>query len=612
MNKEFANIISKNIEDETLVNKIIVTAFVNTNNIQVVNNNLIKSLILSNDDLHFNNRLDFTRGFSFEQLIEAFEVAIPFKDRQVNGAVYTPKIIKDYIVSSSIERLSSSLDKILSADISCGCGAFLYTLAKYINKETGHSFKSIIENQIFGLDINESSLIRAKILLSLLALSNGEDFKELKFNLFVANSLDFDWSKIKHFSVNNGFNLIVGNPPYVRAKNIDQSSKLLLKKWEVTKSGNPDLYIPFFEIGLKFLKEDGVLGYITVNSFYKSVNSRFLRKYLQAQSFATQIIDFGDEKIFGKKSAYTCICIIQKASSNTIDFVRTSMNSLKSITSRSFTSIPYSSLDSHKGWLLSYPKAIKNITKIENCGSSLGSLYPIKNGIATLSNDIYIFKPIKEDDTYYFLEKNKKIYKIERGICRDIIKPNILKYEHEIPDLKEKLIYPYTNGISPISIMREDYFYENYPHTYNYLKDNKKQLDQRDKGDGDYGAWFAFGRTQALNDKGLKLLFPYIAKRPYFVFTDQEDLLIYCGYAIFSDSKEELTILKKLLESKVFDYYMHHTSKPYSSGYLSYAKNYVKNFGVCELSESEKRELLHTKSITEIDKFFINKYHLEF
>src|SRR5450759_1977998 len=133
MNKEFTNIITKNIEDENLVNQIIVTAFVNGNNIHVANNNLIKCLILSKDDPQFNNWLDFNSGFSFEQLIEAFEVAIPSKDQQVNGAVYTPKIIKDYIVHSSIEKLSHSLENVLSADISCGCGAFLYTLAIHIH-----------------------------------------------------------------------------------------------------------------------------------------------------------------------------------------------------------------------------------------------------------------------------------------------------------------------------------------------------------------------------------------------------------------------------------------------------------------------------------------------
>jgi adenine-specific DNA-methyltransferase len=108
--------------------------------------------------------------------------------------------------------------------------------------------------------------------------------------------------------------------------------------------------------------------------------------------------------------------------------------------------------------------------------------------------------------------------KLKKTICRDIIKPNILKYEHEIESVKEKLIYPYTNGINPLSLMNEKHLKTNFPKTYKYLSDNKEDLQKRDKGNGDYGAWYAFGRTQALCDNGFKLLFPYMAKESPFCF----------------------------------------------------------------------------------------------
>jgi hypothetical protein len=71
-----------------------------------------------------------------------------------------------------------------------------------------------------------------------------------------------------------------------------------------------------------------------------------------------------------------------------------------------------------------------------------------------------------------------------------------------------------------------------------------------------------------------------------------------------------LKVLKRILESKVFEYYMANTSKPYSAGYLSYAKNYVKNFGICKLSKNEKYFLSNGATKDEIDKFLINKYGL--
>lgn len=99
----------------------------------------------------------------------------------------------------------------------------------------------------------------------------------------------------------------------------------------------------------------------------------------------------------------------------------------------------------------------------------------------------------------------------------------MLKIESEINDIKEKLIYPYTNGISPLTLMNEDQLKTKFPCAYIYLSDYKNELSKRDKGNSEYGAWYAFGRTQALSDKGYKLLFPYIAKEPRFIFTDDKD-----------------------------------------------------------------------------------------
>lgn len=612
MQKEFKYIINQFNEDESLLNKIIVSVFVKANSINVKNNALIKSLLISENSPLHKYLVYSTFKFGFDDLIEAFELAIPTGEKVINGAVYTPNYIKNFIVEHSLKKIQKEHQAVLAADIACGCGAFLFTIANKLKAETNKTFYQIFKDNIFGLDISESSIKRTKILLSVLALASGEDRKEFVFNLHCANSLSFDWFKHEEkVKANDGFDLIVGNPPYVRAKNIDKASKNLLSNWAVTKAGNPDLYIPFFEIGLKQLNKNGVLGYITVNSFYRSVNARELRKYLQHNKFDFSIIDFGHEKIFEGKLAYTCICLISKNQTTSISFKKENSKTLVGNGIKLFSKIPYKDLDSQRGWLLNDKRIIENIKRIETAGKSLGASYKIRNGIATLSNDTYIFKPVAETENYFVIAHNGKQYEIEKAICRDIIKPNILKYEHEIESVKEKLIYPYTNGINPLSLMNEKHFQKKFPKAYKYLLDNKENLQKRDKGNGDYGAWYAFGRTQALCDNGFKLLFPYMAKTPHFVFTDQKDMLIYCGYAIFDESPTELKILKLILESSVFDYYMVNTSKPYSAGYFSYAKNYVKNFGILELNIKEKKFLLSNLTKQDINKFLLNKYQLK-
>ena len=73
-------------------------------------------------------------------------------------------------------------------------------------------------------------------------------------------------------------------------------------EWETSKTGHPDLYIPFFEIGYKLLNEGGILGYITVNSFIKSVNGRAIRRFFQENQVDLKIIDF---RVKNNDSLYT-------------------------------------------------------------------------------------------------------------------------------------------------------------------------------------------------------------------------------------------------------------------------------------------------------------------
>lgn len=610
MKKLFENIVLEHLEDNLFLDQLFTTLYLYSRGIYDVKNNLIKTYLLpKSNDLVSDILSKMDSELSTKNLIELFEIAISKNEQQINGAIYTPSFIKKYIIDNTFNRFSGKLDSILIADISCGCGAFLYSAAKKLKFKTGKQYKEIF-SQLYGLDISENSVKRAKILLSILAITEGEDQDSYEFNIFQGNSLEYNWFKIAGVYENNGFDLVIGNPPYVRAKNLDPKSKELIKNWKVGSSGNIDLYIPFFEIGINILNKSGILGYITVNSFFKSVNARGLRNYLSEKEYSIDIINFGNEQIFENRLTYTCLFFVDKAIVGNISYARATSNDIKNRECIDFSTLKYDDLNNHRGWLLSNSATVSNINKIENTGSTLDELYTIKNGIATLSNDIFIFKPIREDDSYYYFLKDKSERQVEKLICRDIIKPNILKSESDIDLAMEKIIFPYLKVEGVLQLLEEDSFNKEYPFAFSYLSDYKLQLNERDKGNGNYKKWYAFGRTQALTDSGLKLLFPYMAKSPHFVFTDNVEMLIYCGYAIFSKSERELLILKKILESDVFDYYIRNTSKPYSSNYYSYAKNYVKHFGVCELSFLEEEELLSLNCTEKINRFILSKYQI--
>lgn len=613
--------------NELEINRLIVSSFLKLNGIAETNNKFIRKYIISNEAEEKKKLNKFialfkSKRFEIEELIILFEFVISPADKEVNGAIYTPELIRNYIVKETITKFNNEkrIENIKFGDIACGCGGFFVTIAKTIRKETSKSYFDIYRDNIYGLDIQEYSIERTKIILSLLAILEGEDCINFDFNLFHGNALNFDWTTVKVLNQNNGFDIIVGNPPYVGATKIDVESKQLLKNWKVSNSGKADLYIPFFEIGLENLNSTGVLGYITVNTFYKSLNGRAVRSYFSQNKYDLSIVDFGGEQLFKSRSTYTCICIIGKIPSSNISYIITKSICISQLTKKDFVSIPYSSLNDFEGWNLNEKHTNKLISKIENTGEPLGKKFEIRNGFATLKNKIFLFKPIKESEGFFFFEQDEKVIKIEKGICKNAIKPNTLKSELEIANHTEKLIFPYelidqndlfNESKKAIKLIEESGLRSKFPNAYQYLKSKKEILKQRDKGTKKYENWYAFGRNQALTISGYKLLFPYISNSPCFVFTDDQNLLFYNGYAIISDSIEDLLILQKILMSKIFWFYIKHTSKPYSGDFFSLAKNYVKNFGVCSLSENDRHILSEISSKTEIDNFLFEKYDIE-
>lgn len=594
------------------VDKLIVSAFIEINDLQLINNRFLRNYSISKRKSAKREKLlqfiEIVRSeietFDIEKLIELFEFVISPSDRIINGAIYTPSEIREYIIGQSFRREGNRIADAKIADIACGCSGFLYTASKELKRKTGNSYQYIFQNQIFGLDIQEYSVTRSKLLLSLLALSEGEDVEEFHFNLHQGDALTFIWNE--HYVDFNGFQIIVGNPPYVCARNLEDTVKENLKKWAVCASGNPDLYIPFFQIGYENLAENGILGYITMNTFFKSLNGRALRNYFEENKTTIRIIDFGTLQIFKSKSTYTCICFLENSQQNYIEYYKSTEKEVPTNRNQ-YTRINYQNLDAKKGWNLNDNVII---SRIEATGTPFGEKYKTRHGIATLKNDIYIFKPVAEDDDYFYLQ-NGSLYPIEKGICKDILNSNKLSRDINFDTVVEKVLFPYNDEVKP-KALDEDFLREKFPRAFEYLQVKKKILAGRDKGKGKYEKWFAFGRTQSLEKVGNKLFFPKFSdKIPSYLISNDDDLLFYNGQAIIGHSEEEMLLVKKILESRLFWYYIKTTSKPYSSDYYSLNGTYIKNFGIPDFTEDDIDFLINEPNQNIIDAFLEDYYDVQ-
>jgi methylase of polypeptide subunit release factors len=616
LNKVVLNFLKK-YTDVNLINRLLVTTFLTFKKKLNIENKLIMNLVIHEDIneefkiLHDFIKLlkDINQKFCFEELLELFEFVISPSDKLINGAVYTPVNIRQYITSQSFKELNrTSIDNIKIADIACGCGGFLIDASNELHKRTGKSFKKIFKENIFGVDIQEYSIERTEILLSLLAITQGEDEKEFNFNLYHADTLEFDWLKEDiQIKKNNGFDLILGNPPYVCSRNMDERTKELMQNWSTCKTGHPDLYIPFFQIGYELLTDNGILGYITVNTFLHSVNGRAIREYFTEKKVLLKIVDFRDEQIFKSRMTYTCLCFLEKKEADYVSYTYSKEVNLKDIDLITFNEEPYHSLDAQKGWSL---KNTSFINTIESLGTPFQKLYNTKSGIATLKNKVYIFKSINDDDEYFYMEDGTPI---EREICKEVINSNQFNTQTDIKNLKEKVIFPYTHDENNQAIIiNEDDLKKQFPKAYQYLLTKRELLSTRDKGNGKYPVWYAFGRTQSLEKVKYKLFFPQLVKKGFkAVLNSDEDLYFYNGMAAYSKKKKDLKILQKLLVSSVSWKYIENKSKHYASGYFGLGKNYLKDFGVYNFDEEDIQFLLNTQNKEKLNTFIEKKYNMD-
>ncbi|MCX6149529.1 MAG: N-6 DNA methylase [Ignavibacteriales bacterium] len=609
-------------------------------------NELIKTQDLISLEKHLiysylkNNKLDYTKSIllteyfqNFESSIQLYldvsslnittikelenylEIIIPIDDRKVNGAFFTPDFIVDFIINEI-----KPAENEINLDPSCGCGAFLVGLVDYYKKKFNISIRKIIKENIYGSDILEYNIHRAKLILTIYALQNNETLLEDDFNLWCQDSLRVFW-KTK-------FDNIVGNPPYVKFQDLsDYNREHLPNHWETIKGGSFNLYFAFFELGYKLLKSNGKLGYITPNNYFTSLSGESLRRYFQSQQCVTKIVDFNHKKVFDVQT-YTAITFLNKQKNEMIIFDRIQDDQTpKMFLDNSIGYINYLKNQNIKKWRLLKSDEQENIKIIENVGTPIGNLYEICVGIATLKDEIFFVDASIEKNGCYLKDTQNGRFEIEKGITKPVYKISDFKSQEEADRNKRRIICPYKikNGNAiPIS---ENEFKKMFPKCYSYLLTEKKQLLERDKGKYIFEPFYVWGRTQGLTKKGKKLLNPTFSQYPRFLLIEEEAYFTN-GYGIFFKEQEKeialfeevmnplakvenMDILQKILNSYVMHYYISKTSVSIEGGYPCYQKNFIENFTIPKFSESELSILRLLDKPQEIDDFLINKYQLK-
>lgn len=533
--------------------------------------------------------LEAISSFDLKTVEVAFENLIDAERKKKEGVVYTPNYIIDFILKRCLSTVSS--DKIPTViDPACGSGGFLIRAARLLADRHNTKLENIIENSLFGVDLNPNAVKYSQISLELLCLENGACSRGSQASIFQADTLKSSPKEIAKLvgASKEGFDVVATNPPYVKLQNLDEAyRKELIAKYPEFSQGSFSLAMLFLIAGYRLLNENGVLGYITQNNLFTSLAAVNLRDFLQNNNCLNTIVDFGHKQVFDGASAYTCLVFLDRHKSSSFKFYKTTSPSdeLSSIDEDSFDTLDAKDLKKEK-WRLAASKHLRNLEYLESCGTPLGDATEIRVGFATLKDSVFLLNGSPEQSN------------IENEICKPAIKIAKFAHEDDLAQNKMRIIHPYHKVGKRWVPYSEAEMKDRFPNAFKYLSERKRELLSRSKGKKLPPQFFEWGRTQGMEANGPKLLTKTFNQGPNFML-DQSDSLFCNGYSVrplpngdlFGDPIR-IEVLQKILNSIVMDYYAKLTSFQIEGNYQCFQKNFIERLCLPALSAETQEDIL--------------------
>lgn len=374
-----------------------------------------------------------------------------------------------------------------------------------------------LSNDIFGVELDKTLYLSCIDELNKIVKDNN--IPKVRWSLYNEDALKKNYSK--------KFDYIIGNPPYIKYKDIDASNiKFIKKNFECCKKGKFDYCYAFVEKNINLLKETGKMVYLIPASIYKNVFAVTLRDKLKEH--ISVILEYPNKKIFGEKILTSSSIFLYESSvkSKNIIYINKTDNEKFKVSKNQLVD----------KWI--FQKSNKNYIIKKN--KKFGDIFNASMSVATLSNKVFI---INNND----IEK----YDIEKNLLLKAGAPKTLK-----KDKKEFIIFPYYYKNKTLQHFKEIEFANEYPNTYRYLEKFKKILKSRDLDKN--ANWFEYGRSQALSHiKQKKLLISSVVTNKIIVYNLDRNTVPYAGiYITLKDQNYELEYAKKILQSSAFMQYV--------------------------------------------------------
>lgn len=396
------------------------------------------------------------------------------------------------------------------------------------------------------------------------------------------------------FGVSEGFDMIIGNPPYLRIQGLrntnDRFVNYLSQKYK-SATGSFDFYVCFVEAGLRFIHKQGLVNYIMPVKWSNASFGKGLRKLVASKKCANRIINFGEYQVFNA-STYTALQWFKPNSGalayNELDRDLTTNVELKkyldSLSENNFSHIDESKL-TEDTWVLTsdiinhlLETLNKQPRRVENVFSK------IFQGLATSKDDVYFLQDCNESNNLVtgYSNQLERTVQIEKGLVRPLLKGEDV-HRYEVIKTNRVVIFPYKLVEGKAVLYEENELKKLYPNGYSYLKECETILRSREKGRFNIdGAWFQFGRKQGISSaEEIKLVAPDISMGGNFALDIKgqfyQTTTIY-GYIKYDNVKCSYKSLLALLNSHLCWWFMQNTGNVMANGYYRYKPAYINPF----------------------------------
>lgn len=426
-----------------------------------------------------------------------------------------------------------------------------------------------------------------------------------------------DFAEVFHRERNPRFDIIIGNPPFIRIHVLHQENPdfaaWLKENYTSAGTGNFDLYVVFVQRSLDLLQSHGQLAFVLPHKFFNNKYGQPLRELIgradegqssgrgKRLSHLRHVVHFGDQQIFPGVTNYVCLLFLSRAGTETCRWLRADDLPAWMETQSGDEGIIPAAQISGAEWNFVVGPGAKWFNMLQAWQTKLGAVADIFVGLQTSADRVYAFGATVQPKKGLIAVRDDggNLWHLEQGVMKRFLH-DVPLTSYAQPDANSWLLFPYTIRDGRAELIPRSEFASKFPEAWRYLATKADQLRGRDGGKWHNDQWYAFGRSQNLTQmEAPKLIVQVLSQSGRYAF-DAEEIYFTGGgngpyYGVRWASANEprsLHFLQALLNSRVHDFYIRKISGTFQGGYWSYGKQFIEQLPIPPLDLTRGQERL--------------------